>query len=213
MKAAVHEPNSAKAGKSSPATSDYRPVPAHRKPVGTVPTRVTLRALMCFLGSACMPGSRFLLAALLFVFLLPVWATPGEVRIAVAANFAPTLRALAKDFSANTGHRVKISSGSTGKHYAQIRNGAGFDVFLAADAHGRTACETGGYWCPGSRFLRRADGWCCGCRGRRRWMREAIFGDGQSDDWQSRIRGSPPMGRQLARCSSPGSSGIGCGPG
>jgi molybdate transport system substrate-binding protein len=107
---------------------------------------------MCFVGSACMPGSRFLLAALLFVFLLPVWATPGEVRIAVAANFAPTLRALAEDFSANTGHRVQISSGSTGKHYAQIRNGAEFDVFLAADSARPARLEVEGVGVAGSRF-------------------------------------------------------------
>jgi len=107
---------------------------------------------MCFVGLACMPGSRFLLAALLFVFLLPVWATPGEVRIAVAANFAPTLRALAEDFSANTGHRVQVSSGSTGKHYAQIRNGAEFDVFLAADSARPTRLEAEGIGIAGSRF-------------------------------------------------------------
>ncbi len=107
---------------------------------------------MCFVGSAFMPGSRFLLAALLFAFLLPAWATRGEVRIAVAANFAPTLRALAKDFSANTGHRVQISSGSTGKHYAQIRNGAVFDVFLAADSARPTRLEAEGIGIAGSRF-------------------------------------------------------------
>jgi molybdate transport system substrate-binding protein len=99
-----------------------------------------------------MPGLRFLLAALLFVFLLPVWATPGEVRIAVAANFAPTLRELAREFSAETGHRVQISSGSTGKHYAQIHNGAAFDVFLAADSARPTRLEVEGVGVAGSRF-------------------------------------------------------------
>ncbi|MBT8052124.1 MAG: molybdate ABC transporter substrate-binding protein [Gammaproteobacteria bacterium] len=99
-----------------------------------------------------MPGSRFLLAALLFAFLLPAWATRGEVRIAVAANFAPTLRALAEDFSAQTGHRVKISSGSSGKHYAQIRNGAGFDVFLAADSARPARLEAEGIGIAGSCF-------------------------------------------------------------
>jgi molybdate transport system substrate-binding protein len=99
-----------------------------------------------------MPGLRFPLAALLSVLLLPVWATPGEVRIAAAANFVPTLRALAKEFSAQTGHRVKISSGSTGRHYAQIRNGAAFDVFLAADSARPTRLEAEGIGIAGSRF-------------------------------------------------------------
>ena len=152
MNAAVHQPNSAKARKSSLGAASDRPVPAQIKPVETVSTRVTLVALMRFVGSVCMPGSRFLFAALLFVLLLPVRATAGEVRIAVAANFAPTLRVLAADFSAQTGHRAQISSGSTGKHYAQIRNGAGFDVFLAADSARPARLEVEGIGIAGSRF-------------------------------------------------------------
>lgn len=59
------------------------------------------------------------------------WA--GEARLAVAANFIPVAHELAADYEARSGHRIRISSGSTGKLYAQIRQGAPFDVFLAAD--------------------------------------------------------------------------------
>ena len=57
----------------------------------------------------------------------------GEVTVAVAANAAEAVEALAADFEQRTGHRVTVTVGSTGKLYAQILHGAPFDVFLAAD--------------------------------------------------------------------------------
>ncbi len=61
-------------------------------------------------------------------------APAEEIRVAVAANFEPTARALADAFEARSGHRVVLSSASSGSLYAQIRNGAPFDLFLSADA-------------------------------------------------------------------------------
>lgn len=60
-------------------------------------------------------------------------ASAGEVTVAVAANAAEAVEALAADFEERTGHRVTVTVGSTGKLYAQILHGAPFDVFLAAD--------------------------------------------------------------------------------
>lgn len=60
-------------------------------------------------------------------------ARAGEVDVAVAANFAVPFAAISKVFTQATGDRVVVSIGSTGKLYAQIRNGAPFQVFLAAD--------------------------------------------------------------------------------
>ncbi len=57
----------------------------------------------------------------------------GQVRVAVAANFAKPFESLAAVFTANTGHTTLVSVGSTGKLYAQIKAGAPFDVLLAAD--------------------------------------------------------------------------------
>jgi len=60
-------------------------------------------------------------------------ASAGEVTVAVAANAAEAVEALAADFEQRSGHRVTVTVGSTGKLYAQILHGAPFDVFLAAD--------------------------------------------------------------------------------
>lgn len=60
-------------------------------------------------------------------------ADAGEVRVAVAANFTAPLKEIAALFQADTGHTVQASYGATGKFYAQIRNGAPYDVLLAAD--------------------------------------------------------------------------------
>lgn len=79
-----------------------------------------------------------------------VWA--AAVRVAVASNFATTLQHLGEAFSAQTGHRLMISPGSTGKHFAQIAHGAAFDVFLAADAERPALLEKQGIGVPGSRF-------------------------------------------------------------
>ena len=60
-------------------------------------------------------------------------AHAAEVKVAVAANFAGPMARIAETFTAATGHTVVLSSGSTGKFYTQIRSGAPFEVFLAAD--------------------------------------------------------------------------------
>ncbi len=90
--------------------------------------------------------------ALCGICVLPWAAGADTVRVAVAANFAPTLQALAAGFEAASGHRLLIASASTGKHYAQIRNGAAFDVFLAADVERPRRLEREGLGVPGSRF-------------------------------------------------------------
>lgn len=76
----------------------------------------------------------------------------AEVQVAVAANFAGPMKALAADFEKATGHKAVLSSGSTGKFYAQIRSGAPFDVFLAADDETPARLDTEGATVPGSRF-------------------------------------------------------------
>ena len=79
-------------------------------------------------------------------------AVAGEVSIGVAANFTETTRELAERFEAETGHTVSASFGSTGKLYAQIRNGAPFDVFMAADVRRPALIEKEQAGVPDTRF-------------------------------------------------------------
>jgi len=92
------------------------------------------------------------LAVLLGMLLWEPPAAAETVRVAVAANFLPTAKAIAAQFEARHDTPVLISSGSTGALYAQIRHGAPYDVFLAADARSATLLERDGLAIAGSRF-------------------------------------------------------------
>ena len=65
--------------------------------------------------------------------LVALSARADEVQVAVAANFSAPMQRIAADFERATGHKAFVSIGSTGKFYAQIKNGAPFEVLLAAD--------------------------------------------------------------------------------
>jgi molybdate transport system substrate-binding protein len=75
-----------------------------------------------------------------------------EIRIAVATNFLGTMNALVERFEETSGHTVLVSSGSTGGHYAQIKNGAPFEAFFSADTERPRLLEADGVAVPGSRF-------------------------------------------------------------
>lgn len=80
-------------------------------------------------------GFRALRAMLAALGLGVVLATAqaAEVNVAVAANFTAPMQQLAPLFEQATGHKLNLSFGSAGKFYAQIRNGAPFEVLLSAD--------------------------------------------------------------------------------
>ncbi|NNJ15195.1 molybdate ABC transporter substrate-binding protein [Pseudomonas putida CSV86] len=80
----------------------------------------------------------------------PAWA--DEVQVAVAANFTAPIQAIAKDFEKDTGHSLVAAFGATGQFYAQIKNGAPFEVFLAADDTTPARLESEGATVKGSRF-------------------------------------------------------------
>jgi len=93
-------------------------------------------------------------AGLLLAFLLfPVpgaWA--DEVRVAVASNFLLPVKELSREFEKTTANKVVVISASTGKLYAQIKQGAPYDVLLAADSLRPELLEKEGIGVPGSRF-------------------------------------------------------------
>lgn len=79
-------------------------------------------------------------------------ACAEEVKVAVAANFAAPMQKIAAEFERDTGHKVLVSAGATGALYAQIRNGAPFEVFLAADDETPARLEAEGAGVKGSCF-------------------------------------------------------------
>ena len=90
---------------------------------------------------------------LFFTFTLtPGYSIAEEIRVAVASNFIPVLSVIAKRFEARTRQKVTLISGSTGKLYAQINNGAPYDAFFAADATRPERLEKAGLAITGSRF-------------------------------------------------------------
>ena len=91
-----------------------------------------------------------LTASLSGIFMSNAGAEP--VTVAVASNFTTTLHNLVTRFEAESGQSVRISSASTGVLYAQITNGAPFDVLLAADAERPRLLEADGHGVSGSRF-------------------------------------------------------------
>ncbi len=79
-------------------------------------------------------------------------AHAAEVQIAVAANFTAPIKEIAAEFEKDTGHKVVASFGPTGGFYTQIKNGAPFEVFFAADDTTPEKLEKEGDTVAGSRW-------------------------------------------------------------
>lgn len=79
-------------------------------------------------------------------------ADDEPLTVAVSSNFAIAFGDVAARFSTETGIHVRVVPGSTGKLYAQILNGAPFDVYLAADSERPARLEESGHAVAGSRF-------------------------------------------------------------
>jgi len=95
--------------------------------------------------------TRMIILVLSMLMLSPS-ARAGEVQVAVAANFTAPMTAIAAEFEKATGHKVHLSSGASGKFYAQIKNGAPFHVLLSADEEIPARLEQEKLAVPGSRF-------------------------------------------------------------
>jgi molybdate transport system substrate-binding protein len=79
-------------------------------------------------------------------------ALADEVSVAVAANFTAPMQKIAAEFEKDTGHKAQLAFGSTGKFYAQIRNGAPFLMLLSADDETPARLEQERLALPGSSF-------------------------------------------------------------
>lgn len=89
---------------------------------------------------------------ILNLMIFPQIVSADVVSVAVASNALDAIKIIGNDFQKKYGHSLRISAGSTGKLYAQIYNGAPFDVFLAANAREPERLEKQGITVAGSRF-------------------------------------------------------------
>ena len=96
----------------------------------------SIAALAAFTALACFGGA----------------AGADEVQLAVAANFSAPVKQIAADFEKETGHKATVATGATGKFYAQIVNGAPFDILLSADDETPARLEKEGHAQAGTRF-------------------------------------------------------------
>lgn len=74
---------------------------------------------------------RFIFSIIFLLHFIQVFS--AEVQVAVASNFTAPMEKIIQAFTAENGHKVLASYGSTGKLYTQIVNGAPFEIFLCAD--------------------------------------------------------------------------------
>lgn len=76
----------------------------------------------------------------------------GDLHIAVASNFSSAIKTIVTRFDPGKTHHIVLSFGSSGKHYAQIKQGAPFDIFFSADVQRAARLEQEGNAITGSRF-------------------------------------------------------------
>lgn len=87
-----------------------------------------------------------------FVCLQSSQIMAADIRVAAASNFLLPLKYIANVYRQETGDNIIISAGSTGKLYAQIVNGAPFEIFLAANDREPERLVKEGYAFDHSRF-------------------------------------------------------------
>jgi molybdate transport system substrate-binding protein len=95
---------------------------------------------------------RFVLLAFSGLLGLAHTAHAAEVSVAVAANFTAPMQKIAAEFDRDTGHKATLAFGATGAFYAQIRNGAPYQMLLAADDETPARLEKDGLGVVGTRF-------------------------------------------------------------
>lgn len=100
--------------------------------------------------------SRFLVVAALMAVLgglVEGYAGAGEVSVAAASDLNFVFKEIVADFEKKTGHTVKSSLGSSGNFFAQLSNGAPFDLFFSADVGYPKKLEEAGLAEPGTLYL------------------------------------------------------------
>lgn len=90
--------------------------------------------------------------ATLFVLMAATAVAQEQLTIAAAADLQPVMQEIASRFEKTTGVHVSLSFGSSGNFFAQIQNGAPFDMFFSADVEYPRKLEAVGLTVPGSLY-------------------------------------------------------------
>ncbi len=91
----------------------------------------------------------FALATLLYMW-RPAAASAAEIKVAAAADLTFAFQDVAARFQEQTGNSIKLTYGSSGNFFAQIQNGAPFDLFFSADVGYPKKLEAAGLIEPGT---------------------------------------------------------------
>lgn len=81
-----------------------------------------------------------------------VAAEGDEIAIAAASDLSFAMKEIVVEFEKVSGKHVKLSLGSSGNFYAQIQNGAPFDLYFSADIGYPKKLEEAGLTVPGSLY-------------------------------------------------------------
>ena len=90
--------------------------------------------------------------SLLATCLWSLTSTAEDLLVAVASNFSAPMAELVMRFEAQTDHKVEVAYGSSGRLFAQISNGAPFQIFFSADQDKPERLLVSGLAVPGSSF-------------------------------------------------------------
>src|SRR5882672_11234022 len=91
-----------------------------------------------------------LMAFLLFAICLPAHA--DDLNVAAASDLSFAMKELAASYEKQTGTVVKVTLGSSGNFFAQIQNGAPFDLYFSADIDYPRKLEAAGLGEPGTLY-------------------------------------------------------------
>ncbi len=91
-------------------------------------------------------------AIILFIMCAVSPVNAEEIAVAAASDLNFAIKEVIGVFEQQTGHRVKLSLGSSGNFYAQLQQGAPFDLYFSADIGYPKKLEEAGLTVPGSLY-------------------------------------------------------------
>lgn len=96
--------------------------------------------------------ARLLLCVMLVILCRPAIALADDIAVAAASDLHFAIKELIVEYEKLTGRHVKLSLGSSGNFYAQLQQGAPFDLYFSADIGYPKKLEEAGLTVPGSLY-------------------------------------------------------------